>query len=428
MEQYGNIIPASPTALTTDSDPPTAFFLGRQPILDRKGETVAYELLFRSGETNAATFASHHEATVQVVARAFSELGLQNVLGGQMGFLNFDASMLSCEIVDVLPPELIVLELLEHVEISETIVDCCRSLRERGFHFALDDITALEPHHRAILPYVSYVKVEVLGMPDESIAKLVQQLKPLGLKLLAEKVETIEQANFCASLGFELFQGYYFARPQVLRGKAVKHSDPHLSRLLQLVFADGDLGDIEAVFKRDPKLTYNLLRLVNSVSVGARSRINSIGQAVMLLGRRQLQSWLTLLMFAHKGNGNFPNPLVILAASRGKTLERLAALEGRARNDLDKSYVTGMLSLMETVLEIPLAQICDDLHLDADIRDALLHRSGSLGHHLALVEATERYDTQAVMPMLEMLSLNLEQLTAVQIEAMAWANDIGKEA
>lgn len=406
---------------------PAPFFLGRQPILDRKGDTFAYELLFRSGVTNAANFDNQQEATLHVIARAFSELGLQSVLGGHMGFINCDSDMLVSELVDVLPPDHIVLELLESVEFTDALVDTCRRLRQSGFHFALDDITALEPSHRNILPLITYVKVDVLGMPDESIAKLVKQLKPLGLSLLAEKVETLQQAEFCGSLGFECFQGYYFARPQVLQGKTVSHSNAHLLRLMRLAFTDSGQGELENVFKQDPKLTYNLLRLVNSVAVGARSRISSIGQAIMLLGRRPLRNWLSLLMFAHKGGGTFPNPLVTLAACRGKTLERLAALEGGSHDDQEEAYVTGMMSLMEAALDIPLAHICDELHLGDVIRNALLHRQGRLGCHLDLVDATERWDAAMIISLLERLSLNLQQLTAVQIEAMNWANSIGIE-
>jgi EAL and modified HD-GYP domain-containing signal transduction protein len=147
----------------------------------------------------------------------------------------------------------------------------------------------------------------------------------------------------------------------------------------------------------------------------------------MMLGRRQLRAWLCLLMFAHKGTGHFPNPLVILAACRGKTLERLAALEGGSHEDQDKAYVTGMMSLMDVALDLPLSKICDELRLSIDIRDALLRHQGRLGCHLDLVEATEKWDAALIMALLERLQLNLEQWTAVQIEAMTWANGIGKE-
>jgi len=406
---------------------PAPFFLGRQPILDRQGDTVAYELLFRSGRVNAAVVSSHHQATVHVLARAFSELGVANTLGDLMGFINFDAELLASEIAELLPPDRVVLELLEHVEITPEVVEDCRRLHAKGFRFALDDITVLNPSHKAILPYISYVKVDVLQLDEAAITTLTQQLKPFKLKLLAEKVETQEQADFCAKVGFELFQGYFFAHPQMLLGKAVQHSNVHLLHLLKLVFADSELVDLENVFKQDPKLTYNLIRLVNSVAMGLRSPIASVGQAIMMLGRKQLQRWLTLLSFAHKANGKFPNPLVTLAACRGKSMEFLAREGGQSRELQDQAYMTGMMSLMEVLLEIPLAQVVEELNLSAEIRDAILRRQGYLGRLLTLVEAVERYDPEYIGALLEELSLTLDQLTAVEVQAMQWANDIGKE-
>lgn len=150
----------------------THFFLGRQPILDRAGNVVAYELLFRSSAENSARIEDERHATVQVIARAFGELGIASVIGEHLGFINLDAGMLTCEIVDVLPPGQLVLELLETTAFTAEAVVCCKLLSEKGFKLALDDITALEPNHAAVLPYVSYVKVDVLDMPDTSLEKL----------------------------------------------------------------------------------------------------------------------------------------------------------------------------------------------------------------------------------------------------------------
>lgn len=405
---------------------PLPFFLGRQPILDRKGDTVAYELLFRSGKTNVAVVDCHGHATVQVLARAFSELGVAKTLGDLTGFINFDAELLASDIAELLPQERVVLELLEHVEITPAVIADCKRLHAKGFRFALDDISVLESQHHEILPYISYVKVDVLGMTQEAIETLTRQLKPFHLKLLAEKVETREQADFCAQVGFDLFQGYYFAHPQVLLGKSVQHSDMHLMHLLKLVFSDSDLPALENVFKQDPKLTYNLIRLVNSVAMGLRSPISSVGQAIMMLGRLQLQRWLTLLSFAHRAQGKFPNPLVTLAACRGKSMEFLAREAGQSAEMQDQAYMTGMMSLMEVLLEIPLALVAEELNLSPVIREAILNRQGFLGHLLALTEAVERYDPDYIGALLEELSLSLDQLTAVEVQAMQWANDIGK--
>lgn len=403
-------------------------FLGRQPILNLQGDTVAYELLFRSGDVNSAYVIDNHMATVQVIAQAFSELGVQSVLGDKLGFINLDTTCLSCDVVEVLPPGLIVLELLETTRFTPEVMECCKRLHGKGYRLALDDIVALEPEHREILPYVSYIKVDLLGMPDDSLRKLAAQLKPLGVKLLAEKVETREQADFCASLGFEYFQGYFFARPQILTGKKVDPSHQQLLRLSQLLLGDCENRDLENVFKRDPKLTYNLIRLVNSVAIGARARIESIGQAIIMLGRNQLQRWLYLLLYVQSNGGRFPNPLANLAACRGRLMEEVARATGHDAAAREQAYMVGMMSLLEAVLEIPMPQIVEELNLAPTIRDALLHRVGFLGQALELVEAVEGCRLDRVEAALAGLSLSLDRLTAAEIAAMKWANAIGREA
>lgn len=404
----------------------THFFLGRQPILDRSGEIVAYELLFRSSPENSARIDDEHHATVQVIARAFSELGIASVIGDCLGFLNLDSGMLTCDLIDALPPERLVLELVETTQFTPEIIACCKLLCEKGFKLALDDIVALEPAHSEVLPYVSFVKVDLLGMPDASVAKLVEQLRLLNITLLAEKVETRRQAEFCANLGFELFQGYYFAHPEVLSGKTVDPAQQQMLRLTQLLGADASDAEIEAIFKQDPKLAYNLLRLVNSVAMGMRTHINSVHHAMLLLGRRQLQRWLALLLFAHRDGSRFPNPLALMAACRGRFMEHLARYAGDSSAQIDQAYMTGMLSLLEAVLEIPMPRIIDELSLGREIGAALLHRGGRLGEYLSLIECVEGLDTQRLNDKLGALSLTLDQLTAAEIDAMTWANSIGK--
>jgi EAL and modified HD-GYP domain-containing signal transduction protein len=406
----------------------THFFLGRQPVLDRKGEIHGYELLFRSGDVNAANIVDEHHATIQVIARAFGELGLQAVVGEGLGFVNLDTTLLSCEVVDALPQERIVLELLETTQFTPEAVACCEHLHDKGYLLALDDIVALEPAHRPVLPFVSYVKVDLLGMPDESLRKLVGQLKPLNIALLAEKVETRRQYEFCRELGFDYFQGYYFAHPEVLSGRHIEPAQHQMLRLSHLLTGDAEDAKIEAVFKEDSKLTYNLLRLVNSVAMGMRTRINSVHHAMMLLGRRQLQRWLSLLIFAHRDGARFPDPLAVMAACRGRFMELLARDMGWPAELADQAFMTGIMSLLDAALEIPMERIADELNLAQPIRAALLERSGPLGELLRVMECVECCDTVCLNVQLARLELTLEQLTAAEIEAMRWANAIGKEA
>lgn len=405
----------------------TQFFLGRQPILDRGGNLYGYELLFRSSHENAASIADEQHATAQVIAKAFGELGITSVLGDRLGFLNLDTELLSCELVDLLPPRNLVLELLETTRFTPEAIECCRELRNKGFALALDDVIALNPEHRDILPYVSYVKVDVQDMPDASLEKLAGQLRGLGVTLLAEKVETFAQAEFCARLGFELFQGYYFAHPEILSGKTVDPSHQQMLRLTQLLGADAGDAEIENLFKQDPKLTYNLLRLVNSVAMGMRTRITSVRHAMMMLGRRQLQRWIALLLFAHRDGASFPNPLALMAAWRGRFMELLTIRAGDSPARAEQAYMTGMLSLLEAVLEIPMGRIVEELSMGAEIRQALLKREGRLGDYLTLVECVESVNTTCLDGKLAELSLTPEQLTQAEIEAMNWANEIGSE-
>lgn len=409
-------------------DAATHFFLGRQPILDREGEIYAYELLFRSTSVNCAHIVDEQQATIQVIMRAFGELGLQTVTGDALCFVNLDARLLTCEIAKALPQGKIVLELLETTRFDAEAIECCRKLNEGGYRQALDDITALDPQHKAVLPFVSHIKVDLVDMPEVSLRKLVAQLKPLGIALVAEKIETQAQFQLCKELGFDYFQGYYFAHPEVLCGRSIDPSHQQMLRLSKLLMGNATDAQIEAVFKEDAKLTYNLLRLVNSVAMGLRTHINSVHHAMLLLGRKQLQRWLSLLMFVHRDRPSFPDPLATMAACRGRFMELLAIETGATREFADHAFMTGMISLLEAVLEIPMERIADELSLAPPIRAALLERAGKLGDFLHLMEGIESCDTACVNDVLARLGIEIDQLTRVEIEAMTWANNIGKEA
>ena len=204
------------------------FLLGRQPILDRNQNTVAYELLFRAGRRDGADVQDDRMATSSVIAHAFNELGIDAVLGGCRGFINFDADLLMSEVVELLPPDRTVLELLETIDINPPIIERCQELSNAGFHFALDDIVQMGAAQQSILHLIEVVKVDIPATPAGDIPALVSQARRAGVKLLAEKVDSQEQANWCRDLGFDLFQGYFFARPVILEGR---RADPsrHMS-------------------------------------------------------------------------------------------------------------------------------------------------------------------------------------------------------
>lgn len=401
------------------------FLLGRQPILDRGSNTVAYELLFRSTEGGAVT--DNRRATATVIAHAFNELGLAAVLGNARAFINFDAELLLSDTVELLPRERTVLEILETVEVTPEVVDRCGELRAKGFGFALDDIIQLDEAHGPILPFIDVIKVDVLAIPPGDLQRVVRSVRRPGVKLLAEKVDSHEQARRCMELGFDLFQGFFFAKPVVLRGRRADPSRRVLVELLQRVLTNASNREIELLFKQAPELSYKLMRLVNSVGMGLREPIRSLAHALVVLGRQQLQRWLQLLLFAHHSTGDFPSPLLNLAAGRGKLMELLAEKGSSDREFRELAFMSGILSLLDTLMEMPMAEVLAQISLPEEVRAALLQRAGHLGHLLQVVEALERGDAESVSRLLAQDDpCDTAELPQIQIAALAWSNQIGE--
>ena len=401
-------------------------FLGRQPILDRDQRIVAYELLFRTANTSSVIVTDDMQATASVIQYAFSEMGVQTVLGTQLGFINVSADMLLSDMMELLPKAQVVLELLETIIVTDAVVERCRVLKQQGFTLALDDFVFADSH-RPLLPLVDIVKVDLLQHDRSQLQVAVNQLKPWPVKLLAEKVDSAEQAAYCHSLGFDLFQGYYFARPSVLTSKRADPSQLALIRLLGLVLSDADTQQVEQVFKQHPSLTYNLMRLVNSVASGVRRNITSVSQAIMVLGRKQLQRWLQLLLFTLQAGAPYPSPLLLLAATRGKMMELLAMKQQRNADYCDEAFMAGILSLIETLIAKPLADIVGELNLGERLAAALLRREGEMGRLLQLVESVEQPDLNHTLALLaQSEALSLSDLTTAEIDAMSWANQVAE--
>ena len=404
-------------------------FIGRQPILDRDQRMFAYELLFRSGRQNFAQVSDDRMATATVLSHAITELGLEAALGPYLGFINLDARMLMSEVLEMLPRDKFVLEVLETVELTPQVVARCRALKDMGFTLALDDFVTLEDQHRPLLEMADIVKVELMGMSEADLAGTVKALRHWPVKLLAEKVDNEAQVKRCLELGFELFQGYYFAKPTIIAGKKLSHSEMTLNRLLGLILEDADTGDLEAIFKPEPGLTLNLMRLTNSAASGVRQKITSVRHAITVLGRRQLQRWLQLLVYADASpNGPLASPLMQLAATRGRFLEQLAGdLMGSDRDLVDRAFMTGIMSLMPVLLHVPIGEVMQGLNVANDVREALETRRGVLGRMLQLAEKQEEGDLDACFALIvELPGLDTERVNAILAQAMAWANNLNR--
>jgi len=403
------------------------FTLARQPIIDRKGNTVAYELLFRKG--NSQQVVDDRAATAHVIAHAFNELGLDNVLGGKRAFINFDAILIMTDVIEFLPPDKVVIELLETVKITPAIVSRCKDLKQLGFSIALDDVEGIDPAHCPLMPVLDYVKIDVLKAPLDQLAPIVEKMSRHKVKLIAEKVDSEEMAARCNELGFEFFQGFFYAKPALLNGKRTDPSKQIMLRLMHQLMTDADNGDIEKTFKQAPEMSYKLLRLVNSVGVSGSVKIQTLAQAIMVLGRRQLQRWLQLLLFAQYSRGDFPSPLLTLSSTRGRMMEALAQELSYDKGAREEAFMVGMFSLLDALLGAPLPELLDELALSDEIRQAILLQEGRLGVLLELIIAMEQDEGRKVDEIIakhpELLGVNLMNL---QIESMMWADSIAQNA
>lgn len=403
-------------------------YLGRQPILDREQRLYAYELLFRNGSRNAADVTDGVQATATVIANAFSELGVEAALGNCRGFINIDEAFLFSDMLELLPRHAVVLEILETVPPTAAVIERCQALKAAGFTLALDDVIQLEPEFAELLALVEIVKVDIQPLSRIELMQLVMKLKPLGKTLLAEKVDSREQMEQCLKLGFTLFQGYYFAKPTIIAGKKLDHSQLSLMKLMGLLLGDADTAELEEALKPEPGLTVNLLRMTNSVGVGASETITSLRHAIAVLGRRQLQRWLQLLVFSSNKQNATSNPLLLMAATRGRLMELLAAeiKPGNSSFD-DQAFMVGIMSLMPALIGLPIEEIIAPLGLPDGVRNALSKHEGQLADMLDVVvicetgDLTELSDKLAVLPGLALKSLNRAQTQALQ-----WANRLNQ--
>ena len=404
-------------------------FLGRQPILDRDQQLFAYELLFRNGSRNFAEVTDGVQATATVIANAFTELGVEAALGNHRGFINVDEQFLFSDMLELLPRHAVVLEILETVPPTPAVIERCIALKAAGFTLALDDVIQLEPEFAELLALVEIVKVDIQPLSRVQLMQLTMKLKPMGKQLLAEKVDSREQMEQCLKLGFTLFQGYYFAKPTIISGKKLDHSQLSLMKLMGLLLGDAATAELEAALKPEPGLTINLLRMTNSVGAGCSEKITSLGHAITVLGRRQLQRWLQLLVFASGNQNATSNPLLLLAATRGRLMELLAAELRPGDNAFaDQAFMAGIMSLMPALVGLPIADIVAPLGLTADVRDALCAGSGPLGALLRLAESSETGDIARLTTALDELpGLSPKALNRSQTQALQWTNSIGQE-
>ncbi|MEY4882799.1 MAG: hypothetical protein RIS34_653 [Pseudomonadota bacterium] len=413
--------PSQTAAKTSSASGDTGAF-ARQEIVDLKGDVFGYELFDRSVTRQLHTPSSDAELLFNVLSHAVHE----DLVNRKLLFINCTHDSLAGGHLDLINPEKVILEIpaieddnLDGIEDRQQIL---QEIRARGFRLAFKDIV-LKDCYKSWLPLASFIKFDMGSVPADQIEPLIILAQTRSqAQLIAEKVETADQFALLRGFGIKLFQGYWFAKPVVVVGKTIRPSQANIIQLINLVRQQASTAEIEEVLKRDPTLSFNLLRFINSSGFGMSREITSFRHAVMILGLKKLFRWAVLLMTTSRGDGA-PAAIGNTAVVRGRLMELLAA-ELLPSQDCDDAFVAGVFSLLDVMLSVPLDSALSAISLPQPVVEVLLHRTGPLAPFLDLAEACESANDTAFERAANTLQLSNHQVNLAHLHALAWADSL----
>lgn len=393
-------------------------FLARQPVFDRNLNVVAYELLYRAGQVNSAEgMIDPDKASKEVLVNAFSEIGLEKITNGLPALVNITQDILTSGALPKGLQKLLIPEVLEDVLVNEDVIQEVKNLINLGYNVALDDFVYSD-EWLPLVKQARYIKLDVLDLGTLGVKEQLAKLRMTGTvngKLLAEKVETHEEFELYRTLGFDYFQGYFLCKPHIMSGESVPASGLVITSLMaELSKEDYDIEEVERIICQDPRLSYKLLRVVNSASFGLSRTIKTISDAIVILGSQELRRWSSMLALSSVDNK--PNELLVTAIVRAKMCELLA--EKLERKFAGGYFTAGLLSILDALLDKPLNEIVERMPLSAEIELALLTGGGDVGQVLNCVVSYEagKFEESQIS------GLTTEDLWDVYMASLEWAN------
>lgn len=393
--------------------------VGRQPIMDRNNKVYGYELLYRHDDKGPEDNTEGNKATARTVLNTFLEFGMKRLVGEHRVFINLTRTFFAKLQPLPLDKKRLVLEILETVEPEPEVITGVQALHAYGYVIALDDYD-FSPHWEPLLPYSSIVKIDILEMDIESLVDEIAALKKRGLTLLAEKVETHQQYRLAFRLGFDLFQGYFFAKPQIMSTTRLQSNQVLLLKLIARINDPKcDINELAELVHQDPKLSFKILRFINSAAIGLNRKVNSIKDAVIFIGLNRMRIWATLFVMA--GMDVKAREIITTGLVRAQLCQSLT--RELKSGEPDSGYSVGLLSILDGLLNQPMKELVKDLPFPNEMTDALVYRSGPYGANLNLAMSLELGHVSDPLPPL----LPLSRLNAMYIEAMIKTEEIRKQ-
>lgn len=364
-------------------------YIARQEIVDVNDKIIAYELLFRDHAHGIKEFPTNLKATSQVMMNVLANITITDVVPQNIkAFINIDETVLTSGIIDILDKNIFVLEVLETTDLTEKVIKKIVQYHKAGFVIAIDDFDCsaeMIKKFTPILKYISLVKIDVMSSNQENLKNLMSKFKQLGKKVLAEKVETEEEYESCIKMGFDLFQGYYFSKPEVIEINIHKEAT-HIVilQLIGLLKEDAETSKVEKFVRSRPDLSLKLIKYLNNQK-DFSSEIDSITQVITLMGRERLMRWLLLYIYSEVSTSPLSENVLLLAQKRAEKMEEDAPLHMK-----DKAYLAGMFSMLDILFDTSMQELMSHVKMDKEIVNLVINKTGRFSDSLKTIEKKEK--------------------------------------
>jgi c-di-GMP-related signal transduction protein len=398
-------------------------YIARQPILDTQKRLFGYELLYRGPEGKMLGQVSGEQATASLLSSAFLTGDIDILANGRPCFVNFTQELLENNLPANFPKGKIVVEILEDVEPTAKVLSVCRALNESGYTLALDDFV-YQRKFEPLLELAKIVKIDIRLTPLDTLVRTLNFLKAHRVKLLAERVETEEEFVLANRMGFAYFQGYFFCKPQAIAIKEISTAKVNLLRLLsEVAKKDTEMERLRDIISSDVAITYKLMRFLNSAYFYRLQEVKSVMHAVAFLGEKELRRFVMLVILSELSTDK-PDEMVRLVLVRAKFCELLGNAAGLLASECADLYLTGLFSLLDAMLEQPMADVLNRLPISSVVKDTLLGRQSSFSLFLRLAESFEKNQPASCRHLQNTLSLTGIDLQQNYLEAVKYANHL----
>ncbi|MFT6899636.1 MAG: EAL and modified HD-GYP domain-containing signal transduction protein [Paraglaciecola sp.] len=393
-------------------------YLARQPIVDIAHNLFGYELLFRDGENNCFPDIDPDEATSKLLTQSHLTTGVEVIANGKWAFINFHDDTLIHRFPTSLDPKKVIIEIVETVALCADLLEACKSINEQGYKMALDDYD-FSSKWDALLPYVHFIKVDITEHPLQDIVANMGKLKASGVKLVAERIETKEEFECFRDMGFHYFQGYFFAKPEMIKHKIIPSSKLTLLQLITVSSrASFDFDEINHIIEKDVALSYKLLRFINGPKVNKRNKILSLRHALNYMGAIEFKKFIALLALANLAESK-PDELANMSLVRAKFCELLSSARADPKNP-PCGFLVGLFSLLDTLLDQTMQDLMAKLPLNEELVAALCGKENNLSDYLKLVCAFEHSRWDEIAQASVNLEVHQDVLFSIYQQAVIW--------